>query len=347
MRRLKTVRLLSYVSSHCVPQEFNRGIFDYLIATDASVDYGEVNEREVGEDEVSDAEDEVVEDRVEDVGGEDEDGEDIDEKDSSSESGVETDDEGGSESSDEPAIEAEMENSNDLPRDSKGKMGPDAAFSQRRKNNNAPVPKNEYSVSRGIDFQNVTFVINFDFPVTTASYKHRIGRTARCGASGTALSFVSMVNSKANTSSSSRFVKEQNIAERDASALLEVQQSQPQIFDSSSAASASPSTESSSLVDDSIAASQTQSVGMISQPSPLLFNTMELETFRYRVYDVMRSVTNASVKELRSAEIKKEILNSNKLQSYFAENPNDLKVNDAVCSIMALCELKFLLIALA
>lgn len=48
----------------------------------------------------------------------------------------------------------------------------------------------EYSASRGIDFQDVDNVINFDFPTTSDSYIHRIGRTARGHNSGTALSFV-------------------------------------------------------------------------------------------------------------------------------------------------------------
>jgi len=49
----------------------------------------------------------------------------------------------------------------------------------------------EYGVSRGIDFQNVKAVINFDFPETQTSYMHRVGRTARgVGNEGFSLSFI-------------------------------------------------------------------------------------------------------------------------------------------------------------
>lgn len=43
--------------------------------------------------------------------------------------------------------------------------------------------------SRGIDVEGVTHVINFDLPNEPDSYVHRIGRTGRAGATGTALSF--------------------------------------------------------------------------------------------------------------------------------------------------------------
>ena len=43
--------------------------------------------------------------------------------------------------------------------------------------------------ARGIDVEGVTHVINFDLPNVPETYVHRIGRTARAGASGIALSF--------------------------------------------------------------------------------------------------------------------------------------------------------------
>lgn len=43
--------------------------------------------------------------------------------------------------------------------------------------------------ARGIDVEGVSHVINFDLPNVPETYVHRIGRTARAGASGIALSF--------------------------------------------------------------------------------------------------------------------------------------------------------------
>jgi ATP-dependent RNA helicase RhlE len=43
--------------------------------------------------------------------------------------------------------------------------------------------------ARGIDVEAVTHVINFDLPMEPETYVHRIGRTARAGAAGIAISF--------------------------------------------------------------------------------------------------------------------------------------------------------------
>lgn len=45
--------------------------------------------------------------------------------------------------------------------------------------------------ARGIDVQDVSHVINFDIPSIPEEYIHRIGRTARAGKEGVAISFVS------------------------------------------------------------------------------------------------------------------------------------------------------------
>ena len=45
-------------------------------------------------------------------------------------------------------------------------------------------------VSRGIDVEGISHVVNYDVPGNPEDYVHRIGRTARAGASGTAFTFV-------------------------------------------------------------------------------------------------------------------------------------------------------------
>jgi len=47
-------------------------------------------------------------------------------------------------------------------------------------------------VARGLDIENIDCVINFDLPRSPADYIHRIGRTARAGKSGTAISFIGL-----------------------------------------------------------------------------------------------------------------------------------------------------------
>ena len=46
-------------------------------------------------------------------------------------------------------------------------------------------------VSRGIDIDDITLVINYDVPHDAEDYVHRIGRTARAGAGGNAITLVS------------------------------------------------------------------------------------------------------------------------------------------------------------
>ena len=44
--------------------------------------------------------------------------------------------------------------------------------------------------ARGLDIKGISHVINFDLPMVAEDYIHRIGRTGRAGASGTAITFV-------------------------------------------------------------------------------------------------------------------------------------------------------------
>ncbi|NLE06257.1 MAG: ATP-dependent helicase, partial [Crenarchaeota archaeon] len=45
--------------------------------------------------------------------------------------------------------------------------------------------------ARGLDIEGVTHIINYDVPNEAAVYFHRVGRTARKGTDGTAITLVS------------------------------------------------------------------------------------------------------------------------------------------------------------
>ena len=68
--------------------------------------------------------------------------------------------------------------------------------------------------SRGIDVPDVSCVINMELPLETESYVHRIGRTARAGESGAAISFVSG-EERAQLKSVERFIKKTIPVDRD------------------------------------------------------------------------------------------------------------------------------------
>lgn len=60
----------------------------------------------------------------------------------------------------------------------------------RLKNNVVTVLVSTDLAARGIDIDDISHVINFDLPFSADTYLHRIGRTARAGKKGSAISFV-------------------------------------------------------------------------------------------------------------------------------------------------------------
>ncbi|KAJ8518549.1 hypothetical protein ONZ45_g4381 [Pleurotus djamor] len=55
------------------------------------------------------------------------------------------------------------------------------------------------------------------------------------------------------------------------------------------------------------------------------FDMKQVEAFRYRMDDALRSVTRSAIKEARIKELKTEILTSEKLKAHFEDNPLDLE----------------------
>lgn len=58
--------------------------------------------------------------------------------------------------------------------------------------------------------------------------------------------------------------------------------------------------------------------------APLAFRMEQVEAFRYRVEDCLRMISDSSVNAARLADVKREIINSDKLREYFDKNPEDL-----------------------
>jgi len=145
----------------------------------------------------------------------------------------------------------------------------------------------EYSVARGVDFLRVSFVINFDFPLSNESYVHRIGRTARGGINGVALSFV-------ETKSADEWAM-----------LHSIQAVQPTI-------QRTPSFTDLHMPSVEQAVPKEQEM---PQPSLLDFDLKQIEGFRYRVQDVQRSITKSAIREARAEELQNEIIQSERLQN--------------------------------
>ena len=145
----------------------------------------------------------------------------------------------------------------------------------------------EYGISRGIDFHNVSCVLNFDLPLTSRSYTHRIGRTARAGKTGMALSF---------SVPSSLHYKIKAI-------------------------SFAPAAQDEIV----LAQISTDQAKKGQELKPYHFDMAQVAAFRYRMNDALRAVTPTAIRDARTRELRHELLNSEKLKRHFEENPEDLK----------------------
>ncbi|XP_074316238.1 DEAD-box ATP-dependent RNA helicase 20-like [Silene latifolia] len=64
------------------------------------------------------------------------------------------------------------------------------------KSGRSPIMTATDVAARGLDVKDIKCVVNYDFPSSLEDYIHRIGRTGRAGATGTAYSFLTQSNSK-------------------------------------------------------------------------------------------------------------------------------------------------------
>ncbi|KAK6501677.1 ATP-dependent DNA/RNA helicase [Arthrobotrys musiformis] len=167
--------------------------------------------------------------------------------------------------------------------------GTDAPPKKKKKSKKSKPRKRdaEYGVSRGVDFQNVTCVLNFDLPLSAKSYTHRIGRTARANNSGMALSFYvpKSLYGKHRPTSVATSINDEKILER----------------------------------------IKKQQMKLNREVKPYNFDMKQLEAFRYRMDDALRAVTKVAVQNARMKELRAELVASEKLKRHFEENPEDLR----------------------
>eukprot|EP00808_Paulinella_micropora_P001580 g45799.t1 len=340
---------LPYNSRHSMLTQFNRGVFDVLIATDACLEKDELDhsaasaeaaessedeaqlqeaadepeqqqqqeqeqEEEKEEEQQDQEEGEQEEDGGQAVRGkvaarpaeqgeeeeddeEEEDGEDgraADEAGSSSGQAGQEEEEDEDEDEDEEGTVGKAEEAGKMPGNAfltaepdqnvgQGKQrGKRRQQQQQQQQQGRQITKKALTsgVSRGVDFRDVRTVVNFDLPTSVKAYVHRIGRTARGGKAGVALSLVSL----------------QELPQLDA--VLQAQQKR-----AAARGLANPHTL-----------------------QEVQHDKAAVEKFRYRCSDAARRITPALVREARLAEVKQEILNSKKLRDFFSENPRELRL---------------------
>lgn len=261
-------------------KQFNKGIFDFIIATDESAGIdAESEEDDVSSSSGSDS----------DSNSDSESNDKSNDSDSNNQSSDENEESG---DGDNGQVHANQENTHKLRQKEENRTVSTATSKASSRKSDR-----EYGVARGVDFHNVDTVVNVDFPKSSKSYVHRIGRTARGGSSGCAISLVS------------------SDAPREIRVLARVQAAQPR----------GHAVDLDDIRKD-ISSSNLSEEADTPQPMMLPVNRSLVEGLRYRVDDVKRLVTRKAVREARVAELQREIVNSDRLQGHFEENPNDLQL---------------------
>ena len=227
---------LPLASRYHVVEEFNRGVYDVVVATDEGASGPEEDETKA------------------------EDAEEVEEETEENEKADEGSEEGNAEAGPSKRRRANPQTSS---KPAKRRRGDPAS-----------------SMARGIDFTSASSVINFDLPTTTTSYLHRVGRTARAGHSGLALSFI--VPRKL-------WGKDKNVSLKTA--------------------------EKDGVVWEKI---QTRVKNEGGEMKEWVWGGRrgEIDGFRYRMEDALRAVTGKKVSDARREEVRRELLNSEKLKVY-------------------------------
>ncbi|KAK0457643.1 P-loop containing nucleoside triphosphate hydrolase protein [Desarmillaria tabescens] len=254
-------------------QEFNKGVYDYIIATDESGTHGaDQDSEDDGDDDDDDDDDEEEEE------------EEPNDKNEEAEQQFTSTQRELKPSSEEPP--AAIGSSSSLHK--RKRSSPEPSQKPRKRRSRKDGGDKEYGVTRGIDFVDVACVLNFDLPGSSRSYTHRIGRTARAGRTGMSLSFVVPQDQWGKN----KVVGCLPSAKRDVTIFERIEQEQ---------------------------------AARGSKIKDYVFDMKQVEAFRYRMEDALRSVTRTAIREARMKELKTEILNSDKLKAHFEDNPLDLE----------------------
>ncbi|KAJ7210448.1 ATP-dependent RNA helicase dbp9 [Mycena pura] len=243
-------------SRYHVVQEFNKGVYEYIIATDES------GQGEIDSENESDEEDEGQ---------------------------PESDEEFVSSQREPPSINPAPEPAPPKKRKRSVSPAPAVPASKKRKAKGKGKSDAEYGVTRGVDFIDVACVLNFDLPASARAYTHRVGRTARAGRTGMALSYVS---TGAGTGPAGKQLAADTPARDEERIFTRIEKEQG---------------------------------ARGSKVQEYKFDMKQVEAFRYRMEDALRAVTRAAVREARVAQLKSEILASDKLKAHFEDNPLDLQ----------------------
>lgn len=260
-------------------QEFNKGVYDYIIASDESAGKSEQDSEDEEEEELAaEGEGEGDGEKDEDEGQQNE----VDDEEckfpahpsqSFTQSSTVT-----TTQREKPAAST----SSSQPRQKRKRSPPpsdkdDSSKPHKRKKKAKHARDAEYGVARGVDFIDVACVLNFDLPRSARAYTHRVGRTARAGRSGIALSYV-------------------------------VPRAQ---FGKNKVVGGVPGSERDEEVWARIERREKERGREVKEYK---FDMKQVEAFRYRMEDALRAVTRAAVREARIKELKTEILNSDKLK---------------------------------